>query len=695
MRNFTILFFLILLIHNSVFAQSFEGGDGSSGNPWQIATPAQLDQLHNYTGDVHADKHFILTANIDLTNYLAPGGAGYNKWGDQGWLPIGEWSDFFTGTFDGDGYAIIGLMINRPNTSGNEAGFFGNTETEDVTVIKNLYLVDVNIVAGNKTGMIVGYNQGTIENVHVGGSIEGTQDVGGLTGVNTGTIINCNAEGSATSTGQNTAGLIGNNVNATVSDSHTNVLVDGDHIAGGLIGYNLDSDVINCYATGDVSGDDMIGGISGILNGGSITNSAAFGDLTGTGMYLGGLIGNLYAGAATNNYAHGNSVTSTSLSGQMAGGLVGNSQSTVSLSYAIGSATAGASKGGIMGVNSSGATCQHSYWDKNTSVLTDAIGLDMGTSTNLVGLNTPNMKGVAAHCSMDALDFGNIWQTVEGASPYATADGYPILQSIDRAVQLRAQGILATFNLTTSALPVEGGNVSGDGQFGEAEQATIIAIPVAGYEFAGWSGSITNIDDPTKATAQVNMPAADVSLTANFELIDYSVSIIENPVDGGTTTGNATANYGDVVAISATPETGYQFVEWTGDTQYLDDANAASTNLNMPAADVTLTATFELIDYSVSIIENPVDGGTTTGNATANYGDVVAISATPETGYQFVEWTGDTQYLDDANAASTNLNMPAAGVTLTANFDVATSILETDDQSNFKVFPNPVKDYTV
>jgi uncharacterized repeat protein (TIGR02543 family) len=664
MRTSTIIFFIVFLIHHSVFAQSFEGGDGTSGAPWQIATAAQLDDLHNYTGDLHTDKHFILTANIDLSSYLAPGGAGYDKWGANGWQPIGEWGNFFTGNFDGDGYAIIGLMI---NITTNNAGFFGNTG--ETSIIKNIYLIEVDIAGGNSTGMIAAYNQGTIENVHVSGTLGGNQDVGGLTGVNTGTIINCSSEGSVTATYQNSGGLIGNNVSATVSNSHSNVIVEGQHSPGGLIGYNWNSDVENCYATGDVSGDGYMGGLVGIFNGGTITNSAAFGNLTGTGSYLGGLIGNHINGSATNNYAHGNSATATDLSGQMVGGLIGYNEATASLSYAIGSATAGASKGGVIGVNSSGATCQDSFWDKNTSQLTAAVGYNVGTIANLVGLNTTDMKGGAAQSNMTSLGFADIWQTVEGTSMDATADGYPILQSIDRAAQLRAQGILATFNLTTSASPSEGGSISGDGQFGVGEQTTIFAIPAAGYEFSGWSGAVMIIDNPTKATTQVTMPASDVELTANFVQIDYPITISNIPTSGGTTTGSGTANFGDVVAITALPETGYQFVEWTGDTQHLDDPTAASASLTMPAADVNLTANFELVDYAVTISANPVAGGTTTGSGTANFGDVVAITALPETGYQFVEWTGDTQYLDDPTAASASLNMPAVGVSLTANFE--------------------------
>lgn len=111
----------------------------------------------------------------------------------------------------------------------------------------------------------------------------------------------------------------------------------------------------------------------------------------------------------------------------------------------------------------------------------------------------------------------------------------------------------------------------------------------------------------------------------------------------------------------------------------------------MPASKIALTANFVQVDYAVTISTSPVAGGTTTGSGTANFGDVVAISATPETGYQFVEWTGDSQYLDTPTAVAANLTVPVADVNLTANFDLVTSISQTDEQRP-RVWPNPFDD---
>ncbi|WP_291854795.1 T9SS type A sorting domain-containing protein [Marinilabilia sp.] len=226
------------------------------------------------------------------------------------------------------------------------------------------------------------------------------------------------------------------------------------------------------------------------------------------------------------------------------------------------------------------------------------------------------------------------------------------------------------YPITISKIPAAGGTATGSGTANLGDVVAIAATPETGYQFVEWTGDTQYLDDPTAASASLTMPAAGVNLTANFELVDYSIAISANTAAGGTTTGSGTANFGDVVAITATPETGYQFVEWTGDTQHLDDLTAPSASLTMPAADVNLTANFELVDYSIAISANTAAGGTTTGSGTANFGDVVAIAATPETGYQFVEWTGDTQNLDDPTAPSASLTVPAADVNLTANFEL-------------------------
>jgi hypothetical protein len=84
-----------------------------------ITTAAELAKIGNDTSYPRTGE-YILGNDINLTEYLSADGDGYN--GGAGWLPIGTWDEPFTGTFDGKGYVISGLWINRP--SGEYVGLF-------------------------------------------------------------------------------------------------------------------------------------------------------------------------------------------------------------------------------------------------------------------------------------------------------------------------------------------------------------------------------------------------------------------------------------------------------------------------------------------------------------------------------------------------------------------------------------------
>ena len=90
----------VMITATMTWAQ-FSGGDGSDGNPWIITTPAQLNAVRNYLGDDHADKHFKLGDDIDLSDFIKD-----NEDDDEGWLPIGNTDTRFTGSLDGNGFVI-------------------------------------------------------------------------------------------------------------------------------------------------------------------------------------------------------------------------------------------------------------------------------------------------------------------------------------------------------------------------------------------------------------------------------------------------------------------------------------------------------------------------------------------------------------------------------------------------------------
>jgi len=206
------------------------GGDGSSGDPYQIANLADLQSWDDNWLSVR-DKYFILTADIDAS--------ATSTWNaGEGWIPIGTWANPFTSNFNGYGKTITGVFINRPTTS--YVGFFGYTLTGSFS---NTGLINVNMTGGSDyVGSLVGLNQCTISNCYSTGALSGSGYVGGLAGRNTsGTISNC----------------------------YSTVSVSGTSAVGGLVGYNQGGTTNSCYSIGVVSGTDNTGGFAGI-NGGTI-----------------------------------------------------------------------------------------------------------------------------------------------------------------------------------------------------------------------------------------------------------------------------------------------------------------------------------------------------------------------------------------------------------------------------------------
>ena len=206
-------------------AADFEG-EGTATNPYKIQNVDDLKLLAQKVnnGEAYANKHFQLTANIDLKN--------------EPWTPIGTENNFFQGTFDGDGHQITNLTI----TGGSYVGLFG--------YVKNATIRNCNVtgtVTGDQyVGGISGYTSENCEvsSCYVRGTVSGNKYVGGIVGKGVGAIKNCYA----------------------LAD------VSAGDFAGGIVGYTYALTIENCYYSGKVSSSWRAGGIAGSASGGTIQN---------------------------------------------------------------------------------------------------------------------------------------------------------------------------------------------------------------------------------------------------------------------------------------------------------------------------------------------------------------------------------------------------------------------------------------
>jgi Divergent InlB B-repeat domain/FG-GAP repeat len=152
--------------------------------------------------------------------------------------------------------------------------------------------------------------------------------------------------------------------------------------------------------------------------------------------------------------------------------------------------------------------------------------------------------------------------------------------------------------------------------------------------------------------------------------LQYDLTI--SSASGGDVTtpgeGNFTHDYGTVVDLVATPDSGYRFGSWSGNVSTIGNVNAASTTITI-TGDYSITANFVAI-HGLAITSTSGGSVSTPGEGIFAYdeGTVVDLVAAPDSGYQFVSWTGNVSTIGNVNAASTTITMDGDYVIL-ANFE--------------------------
>jgi hypothetical protein len=160
----------------------------------------------------------------------------------------------------------------------------------------------------------------------------------------------------------------------------------------------------------------------------------------------------------------------------------------------------------------------------------------------------------------------------------------------------------ATFVVTMAVAPAGTGtatDVSGAASYTQGTTVSIKAVAAAGYHFSHWTAAPDVVFGNANAKETTfTMPAAAVTVTANFEVGEaYDLFMLASPLMGGTATdvtGTSPYAEGEVVSIQAAAASGYQFLRWTATAGSFSNSNASSTIFQMPAQDVTVTATFEV-----------------------------------------------------------------------------------------------------
>ena len=299
-----------------VTLSDFLSGEGTEDNPYLIYTPDEFNLIGLFQCDW--DKHFKLMADIDMSdfdgkdgkpsfNIIAPGYAyGFEVMLNFRGTP-------FTGVFDGNGHTISHLTVKAETCGGMFGGLGAAGE------IRDLGVMDVNVVGSYSVGGLVGFSAygASVIQCYSTGEVSGKGDIGGLVGTNTGNITTSSSTCMVSGTILCVGGLVGNNIGSITTSNSTGPVsgdwcvgglvgynqwrssltqcysastVSGDREVGGLVGCNIEGDVIHCYSTGPVSGETIVGGLTG-SNGGVVTCCYSTGSVTGPSGFVGGLVG--------------------------------------------------------------------------------------------------------------------------------------------------------------------------------------------------------------------------------------------------------------------------------------------------------------------------------------------------------------------------------------------------------------------
>ena len=276
--------FLVKPVAGSTYEEKPEWSEEDQA--YLISDVDDLDWVRN-----NLKSDYILTDDIDVSET--------EKWDNgRGWEPIGGKGEEFKGCFDGQGYEISDLYVDRP--SSEYVGLFG--VIDETGEVKDLEVGDVYVIGGSKVGGLAGRLSGTINNSYVGGTVKGIHRVGLLAGHNRGYVNYSHTVGEVFGE-QHVGGLVGYNIGGEdyvgdVEKSYSEANVDGEERVGGLVGMSASgSEIVDSYAVGKVVGDDYVGGLVGFnfthieRPDSRVESSYSAGKVVGDNEHVGGLIG--------------------------------------------------------------------------------------------------------------------------------------------------------------------------------------------------------------------------------------------------------------------------------------------------------------------------------------------------------------------------------------------------------------------
>ena len=358
---------------------------------------------------VDANSVFVLSNDIDLKEYCDANAS------TGGWAAISV-----TGTFDGNGYTISNMTINRPSTS--YVGLFASAK-----LVKNLKVENAYVKAASYAGIIAG---------------QGVK------------ASNCSVSGKI-SAGSIAGGILGYGYYVNVENCYANVDITGNNSVGGIYGWANYSEITSCFSEGSIAGNYSIGGICGasfdVYNSKSTVTVKGAGNVGGiSGEACRTLSGNAFSGVVRS-------------SNTKAGGIVGSMSLGYNISNCIseGKVYGNTLVGIIAGTASNSSSIIDCSYYSDSAGVADVVGdASLFTITNLTDLTIPSDYVLQVGINGDSKRSNILYSTYIEFAGLANVlsnglDDESVLEKIDSLVEqvsLKQTAISSVQNRLESAL---------------------------------------------------------------------------------------------------------------------------------------------------------------------------------------------------------------------------------------------------
>ena len=348
------------------------------------------------------------------------------------------------------------------------------------------------------------------------------------------------------------------------------------------------------------------------------------------------------------------------------------------------------------------------YW-YNSSYSENVYDIDQWRQMEAAGaVFLPNAGRISGSSYSDVGSVGYYWLSTENStkayqiqiSSSSSFDGSTVCgyESMDKyygaSVRLVQTGLVQErqdFSITCTT-PTNG-TLSADKTTAERyDVVTITATPASGYALQSLK-VLQGTKEITTTAAGTNtytfaMPAGDVTISAIYS-VPYSITC-NTPTNGTLSVDKTTCAMTGTVTITTSPSTGYE-LESVKVMQGTTEITTTYITKNkrtfaMPDGDVTVTATFKALNYTITCT-NPDNGALTADKTTGTIGETVTIKTTTTAGYRIKAlsvMSGSTEITTKLTDTDTyTFTMPAGNVTITATTTIVTFSVSATERAVF------------